>query len=495
MTHQPHRPPMPGVSKRYEQGFALIELMVVVVVLGLLSSIATIAYIQQRRTAFDGTIKADLTNVAKAEEAWRVSQGTQPAPAGTADLYELDKAGASYSPGNVIEISVASNGYCLRGSNPSGKARGAGNGGYYFFDSAAGGLQSKRSEIPPSGGACVSASSWVVGAPSSTPSTASPTTPATPAPTAPATTTPAAPAPTTPAPTPPPTPTTAPLNDDITDCDDSVHLTQPGSGGLLQVADATNQNANSDTYGMNNVWWHLRAAGQSGFVSVYLTDSAGQPLTGSRTLTVLSGKPGVGNGEKCTGPFEVVDSATSVSPALTFDTVNGQDNYYFMVSSSTPNEAPFVLNVVRGDTEPAGNAFASPVPVTVTANGSTLLAPNTTAVATSEPGEAPGGQASVWYSLSTATGTVSKLPTYTVTVNAAAGSAQQIGEHTIEVFSAGGTSASVPGTLVTSKTGGIGQSVTFTGPDRGAAPFKIRVRSAAGKESGAFRLTVARTVN
>lgn len=82
--------PRSGACRR---GFSLIELMVVVVIVGLLASIAVPAYQDAQREAYRAVVLADLNAVKQAIEGYRTTIGGLP------DQQELEDAGFTLSPG------------------------------------------------------------------------------------------------------------------------------------------------------------------------------------------------------------------------------------------------------------------------------------------------------------------------------------------------------------------------------------------------------------
>jgi prepilin-type N-terminal cleavage/methylation domain-containing protein len=103
-----------------DDGFMLIELMVVVLILGVLAGIAFPALAGQKGRARTASMQASLRDAATFQEA-RVAGGLDYAPAGRLDLLEAEGFRVT---GDVLvtivddDMGDAGHGFCLRAQSP-----------------------------------------------------------------------------------------------------------------------------------------------------------------------------------------------------------------------------------------------------------------------------------------------------------------------------------------------------------------------------------------
>jgi len=94
---------------RREDGFTLVELLVVLVVMAILLAVAVGFQVGARERASDATAKANIRSAAPAIEAYRADNGTY---VGMTD----SGLKSQYSPGvqGIVVVSTGANVYCVR---------------------------------------------------------------------------------------------------------------------------------------------------------------------------------------------------------------------------------------------------------------------------------------------------------------------------------------------------------------------------------------------
>lgn len=93
---------------RGQGGFTLIELLTVIVILIVLAAIAIPVYLDQRKKAWDASVKSDLYNAAIAQATYYGDNGVY-----TAQVSDLDAKGYNQSNNITISIPVSGASYCM----------------------------------------------------------------------------------------------------------------------------------------------------------------------------------------------------------------------------------------------------------------------------------------------------------------------------------------------------------------------------------------------
>lgn len=96
-----------------EDGFTLIEILVVILIIGILAAIAIPVFLNQRQTANDATAVSDTKNVAMAMQSYFTDNPT----ATYAPVEEIRKL-VKESPNVSIAIMGTSNDYCIHDGIP-----------------------------------------------------------------------------------------------------------------------------------------------------------------------------------------------------------------------------------------------------------------------------------------------------------------------------------------------------------------------------------------
>jgi prepilin-type N-terminal cleavage/methylation domain-containing protein len=101
-----------------DEGFSLIELLVVVIIIGILAAIAIPIYIGVQNSAKDSAAQADLANAKTAVVAYYTNEGSYPAAINSATLSDYGYSSASVSDGTAGADSITS--FCLEATSGSG---------------------------------------------------------------------------------------------------------------------------------------------------------------------------------------------------------------------------------------------------------------------------------------------------------------------------------------------------------------------------------------
>jgi type IV pilus assembly protein PilA len=120
-----------------EEGFTLIELLVVVIIIGILATVAIPVFLNQRESAWQSSVEADLRNAATDMETYFAANGSYSSDAinGSEDSSGTDWTSPD-GGSDEVKVSTAAtgdSGFCLSASHSSLS-------GTTYYDSSGGGI-------------------------------------------------------------------------------------------------------------------------------------------------------------------------------------------------------------------------------------------------------------------------------------------------------------------------------------------------------------------
>jgi prepilin-type N-terminal cleavage/methylation domain-containing protein len=105
-----------GIGCRRNEGFTLVEILIIIAIIGLLAVIAIPQFIGYRSRAIDAQLKSDLRNAAVAVESYFTKNSVYPA-----SVTEIESYGFHPTDGVTLTITVMTpNSYSITAAKPGG---------------------------------------------------------------------------------------------------------------------------------------------------------------------------------------------------------------------------------------------------------------------------------------------------------------------------------------------------------------------------------------
>ncbi|MBC7565237.1 prepilin-type N-terminal cleavage/methylation domain-containing protein [Candidatus Saccharibacteria bacterium] len=104
-----------------KKGFTIVELLIVIVVIGILASIAVVSYNGVQKQAIDKGVASDIDGVSGEVTRYQVNNNGQLGAAAAWYSPSGTNANIAFTPtkGNIIDVVTNSTDYCIRAYNPS----------------------------------------------------------------------------------------------------------------------------------------------------------------------------------------------------------------------------------------------------------------------------------------------------------------------------------------------------------------------------------------